>query len=155
MSHKYGRIAGVNTPGFQIFWGYWINGKKGMWLTSDAGPDDWLSPNPYAIYHVFSRHPVIDGERTLVIGHAVRTDKYRFISWRMGWGLQGDEYAAELYDYSTDQFETTNVVDDPNYASIRKDMEKLLMEGPAGRFWVYPVTMQACLKCVQSLAIEE
>ena len=87
-----------------------------------------------AVYHVFNRKRVIDGERKLIIGYAVRTDKYRFISWRIGWGFGGDEYAAELYDYSKDQFENVNVADDPAYTAIRKNLEELLGEGPAGRF---------------------
>lgn len=95
---------------------------------------DTDTPWKNAIFHVFNRNPVIDGKRTLIIGYAVRTDKYRFISWRRGWGFRGDEYAAELYDYSEDQFEKVNVADDPGYAAIRKDLEKLLAEGPPGRF---------------------
>lgn len=87
-----------------------------------------------AAYHVFNRHVDIDGERTLVIGYAVRTDKYRFISWRVGWGYDRPEYTAELYDYSESRLERVNVVDDPAYADIRLDLEKLLASGPAGSF---------------------
>jgi arylsulfatase A-like enzyme len=77
-----------------------------------------------AIYHVFNRGKVI--------GHAVRTDRYRFVSWREGWGMDGEEVAAELYDYSTVPIETRNLADDPEYAEVRMEMEQLLREGPPG-----------------------
>ncbi|MEM1134827.1 MAG: sulfatase [Bacteroidota bacterium] len=85
-----------------------------------------------AVYHVFNRRKEIDGKRTLIIGHAVRTNKYRFISWRVGWGLQGKEIAAELYDYEKDPYETINVANEPDYQEIKKQMESLLQKGPPG-----------------------
>lgn len=78
-----------------------------------------------AAYHVFDR------EGGKVIGHAVRTANYRLVSWREGWGLSGKEIAVELYDYLKDPYETRNVAADPAYSGIRKDLEKLLREGPA------------------------
>jgi len=83
-----------------------------------------------AVYHVFNRRKMIDGKRTLIIGHAVRTEKYRYISWRVGWGLTGEEIATELYDYENDPFETINVVQDPDYRKVKEQMENLLKRGP-------------------------
>jgi iduronate 2-sulfatase len=85
-----------------------------------------------AVYHVFNRWKSIDGKRQIIVGHAVRTDRYRFISWRVGWGLKGDEVASELYDYEKEPYETRNLADDQEYSDIRREMEKLLKEGPPG-----------------------
>ena len=87
-----------------------------------------LQPWKEAAYHVFNRNR---GGR--VIGHAVRTARYRLVSWRKGWGLDGEELAVELYDYEEDPDETRNVAKDGRYAETRRKLEGLLREGPPGR----------------------
>jgi arylsulfatase A-like enzyme len=78
-----------------------------------------------AAFHVFNRNGVA------VIGHAIRTADYRLVDWREGWGLSGTRVALELYDYRRDPYETRNVADNPEYADVRKELEKQLREGPA------------------------
>lgn len=87
-----------------------------------------------AAYHVFNRHRKIDGKRTLIIGHAVRTQRYRLVSWRVGWSLDGELIATELYDYEQDPNETINVAEINEYKAVRSQLEKLLEQGPAGIF---------------------
>jgi iduronate 2-sulfatase len=87
-----------------------------------------------AVYHVWNRRMNIDGNGELIIGHAVRTEKYRYIRWGVGWGLQGQEVASELYDYTKKPYETRNLANDPEYTDICKDMKQLLREGPPGQF---------------------
>ena len=79
-----------------------------------------------AAFHVFNRNR--DG---LVLGHAVRTERYRLVSWRRGWELDGEAVATELYDYEQDPHETRNVADDPDYGEVRSELEALLRAGPA------------------------
>jgi iduronate 2-sulfatase len=86
------------------------------------------------IYHVFHRWRVIDGERTTIIGYAVRNKRYRYISWRLGWGLNKDEVANELYDYEKDPLETKNLVNDSTYSDVVQQMKTELRNGPAGIF---------------------
>jgi iduronate 2-sulfatase len=85
-----------------------------------------------AVYHVFNRSKQINGKWEFIVGHAVRNERYRYTSWRVGWGMKGDEVAAELYDYAQPPYETRNLANDPEYAELRRDMIKLLMEGPPG-----------------------
>jgi len=87
-----------------------------------------------AAFHCFNRHRTIDGERTLIIGHAVRTKRYRYVSWRKGWGMKGEEIASELYDYEKDPNETINHTGNKYYSKIKIELENLLVNGPAGRF---------------------
>ncbi len=87
-----------------------------------------------AAYHIFRRGRTIDGERVEIYGHAVRTQRYRYVSWRIGLGMTGEEVAAELYDYEEDPYETRNVVENPKYNAVRAEMLHYLMEGPPGQF---------------------
>ncbi len=105
------------------------DGRSMVPLLEDPG-----IPWKEAAYHVFNRSMNIDGKRELIIGHGVRTDQYRYISWRVGWGLEGKEVASELYDYRNWPWETRNVAEDPEYAQIRNEMDRLLKEGPPGQF---------------------
>ena len=54
------------------------------------------------------------------------------MSWRRGWGLDGQQVAVELYDYQKDPNETKNVAENPEYAEARSKVEALLRNGPAG-----------------------
>lgn len=92
---------------------------------------DPAQPWKEGAHHLYNRHPMIGDQRELVIGHAVRTRDFRYVSWRMGWTLDGEEIARELYDYRTLPVETRNLADDPEYAGIRDDLIKLLESGPA------------------------
>ena len=67
-------------------------------------------------------------------GVAIRTDRYRFVGWYRGWkkeGRNGVELAespsvCELYDYNVDQPEKSNLVDDPKYSKVAKELYSFL-----------------------------
>ena len=58
------------------------------------------------------------------INRAVVTDRYRYAEWPYN-----QELIRELYDLKQDPWETVNVVDDPAYADVRKEMATLLKSG--------------------------
>lgn len=55
-----------------------------------------------------------------VHGHAVRTERYRYIEW--GNAKQG----TQLYDYQTDPQELKNLADDPRSSGVVEDMKRLV-----------------------------
>jgi iduronate 2-sulfatase len=66
---------------------------------------------------------------TDVMGYTLRTERYRFTIW-MANGFRTNEpfteskvYATELYDYPKDPFETVNVLNEPEYKSVAKEMK--------------------------------
>jgi arylsulfatase A-like enzyme len=71
-----------------------------------------------------------------VMGYAFRTERYRFIQWfpfdakTPNSGGDRPLLANELYDYERDPAETRNVADDPGYASVRAEMERI-----AATYW--------------------
>jgi uncharacterized sulfatase len=69
-----------------------------------------------------------------VHGHAVRTERYRYIEWANG------KQGSQLYDYSADPQELKNLADDPKYAGIVEEMKGLVKRNwPAGSFTNVPV----------------
>jgi uncharacterized sulfatase len=58
------------------------------------------------------------------INRAVVTDRYRYAEWPYNQKL-----IRELYDLKQDPWETVNVVDDPAYADVRREMATLLKSG--------------------------
>lgn len=61
------------------------------------------------------------------MGYSVRTDRYRYTAW-MNWETK--EFVAwELYDHETDPGENVNVVDRPDYADARVEMEARRVAG--------------------------
>ena len=56
-------------------------------------------------------------------GDVVRTRRHRYMEFKKG------ERPAALFDLEKDPWETTNVVDDPAYAAVRKEMADLLHAG--------------------------
>ncbi|CAI8349901.1 MAG: Arylsulfatase [Opitutia bacterium UBA7350] len=64
-----------------------------------------------------------------IMGYSWRTKRYRYIEWedtgfREG-GTHGAILEVELYDYARDPNETRNLANDPNYADVLLDMERL------------------------------
>lgn len=55
-----------------------------------------------------------------VLGHSIRTPRYRFTVWGNG------EFGRELYDYQQDPDEYTNLANDPQHAATLKKMEALM-----------------------------
>ena len=66
--------------------------------------------------------------RNRLMGYALRTDRYRLVAWlpkQNAADIARDTSAAdafELFDYTSDPLETTNVADDPAYAEIRAEL---------------------------------
>lgn len=58
------------------------------------------------------------------INRAVVTDRYRYAEW-----LYKNELITELYDLKQDPWETVNIVDRSDYATVRDEMAKLLKSG--------------------------
>lgn len=56
-------------------------------------------------------------------GECIRTTKYSYMEFKKG------AIPAALYDLEKDPWETRNVVDDPAYATVRKEMAELLHAG--------------------------
>jgi arylsulfatase A-like enzyme len=59
----------------------------------------------------------IAGQTADNLGVAVRTDKYRYAEWQGG---------AMLFDEAADPNETTNLVDDPKFADVRRKLADLV-----------------------------
>ncbi len=74
-------------------------------------PDDWRD----AIYYRYME----EGIHNVAPHEGVRTDRYALIHWPTH-----DEW--ELFDLETDPQETTNVHDDPRFATVRKHMHLAL-----------------------------
>ena len=61
--------------------------------------------------------------------YALRNKRYRYVEWREGDYKKSKDYvtgkvaAAELYDYEKDPLETKNLVDDPAYATVVKELK--------------------------------
>ena len=69
-----------------------------------------------------------------VEGYAIRTDKYRYVMW-LNNDFHASEpftekriYAVEMYDYVKDPLEKINVVNEPAYTSIAKDIKARLLD---------------------------
>jgi iduronate 2-sulfatase len=78
----------------------------------------------------FTQHPrpayPPDGISPDVMGHSVRTDRFRYTEWRK---LRGrDIVATELYDHQRDPCETVNLANDPAMSSTLQQLAGLLAE---------------------------
>ena len=57
------------------------------------------------------------------MGRSVRTSRYRYTEWRDF--ATGNLVASELYDHSTDPFETINLADDSKHAPAIANCRRL------------------------------
>lgn len=68
-------------------------------------------------------------KRQKKMGYGIRTDRYRYTEWHDNGYRSYDAYkndnitGREFYDYGSDPLETKNLVDDPAYATIVKDLK--------------------------------
>lgn len=66
------------------------------------------------------------------MGYALRNERYRYVAWYEtgGGGVQaGDPItASELYDYTTDPLEKTNLINDPQYKTIAVELSQKLSQ---------------------------
>ena len=60
------------------------------------------------------------------MGYTVRTERHRYTEW-CNWDTKEAE-GAELYDHRSDTDENINIVDDPKYDTVRKELASLLQE---------------------------
>jgi iduronate 2-sulfatase len=73
----------------------------------------------------FSLHP----RPRNVMGHSVRTARYRFTSWT---DKDGKVIATELYDHQVDEKENVNVVAQAENAAVVKELTQQLQAGWKG-----------------------
>ena len=97
--------------------------------------------------HGQSLRPLISGEvstlkpvaisqypRNNLMGYTARSDRYRYTEWHKKGGIQEGIYEAkdikdkELYDYVKDPLETKNLIDDPAYKEVVKEMRGYMKE---------------------------
>ena len=89
----------------------------------------------------FSQYPrgiaLADGTKAPGMGHALATDRYRFVEWTTKKDAQFSE--CELYDHQTDSEENMNIANDPANAKLVAELKALLHGGwrgalpPAGK----------------------
>ncbi len=72
----------------------------------------------------FSQYP---RKKDKVMGYSMRTDQWRYTEWLDRKTQQ--VLSRELYDHRTDQAETVNLGDDPNYAAVVKKLSHQLDKG--------------------------
>jgi iduronate 2-sulfatase len=60
------------------------------------------------------------GKNPWFMGYSVRTERYRYTEWDSG------KKGSQLYDYEKDPDELKNLVDDPDYVAVVKQMQALL-----------------------------
>jgi arylsulfatase A-like enzyme len=103
-------LAGVPVPGH-------LEGTSVVPLLND--PElSWKSA-------AFSQYPRWD-----VMGHAMRTERYRYIEWV---DFKTNKVKArELYDHKIDPSENNNIADDPEYSKIVKKLHKQMKAGWKG-----------------------
>ncbi len=67
------------------------------------------------------------GKRNPIMGYSMRSTRYRYTVWLAtdyrADKKQGHIMGRELYDYENDPMETRNLIDDPAYAKIQKQVE--------------------------------
>ena len=61
------------------------------------------------------------------MGYSVRTDRYRYVEWKV-WDT-GKIIASELYDHHSENLETQNSIEDPDYAEARLRLHRILAAG--------------------------
>jgi iduronate 2-sulfatase len=85
---------------------------------------DPAAPFKDAIFHVYPRHP---RNRGMLLGRAVRTERYRLVEWKNP-GADPDTAELELYDYLEDPLETKNVA--PSRPLVVADLRAILARLP-------------------------
>ncbi len=96
---------------------------------------DLSKPWKTEVFHVSDRwRNFVTGEKPggVVIGYAVRTDRYRYVEWVKGWNIKKEDrkiLARELYDYDSDPEETRNLAGNPEYKAVMDDLQRRLVAG--------------------------
>jgi iduronate 2-sulfatase len=85
------------------------------------------APTKEAVFHAYPRSRPGDG---VIIGRAVRTNRYRLVEWKKP-GAAPDTADLELYDYEADPLETKNLA--AEQPQVVADLRKLLAAQPEAR----------------------
>ena len=66
------------------------------------------------------------------LGRLVRTRDFRYSEWRRDFSLPNETppEERELYDLVNDPLEQRNLIDDPLYGAVAREMSALLRAGP-------------------------
>jgi len=64
------------------------------------------------------------------LGYAIKTDRYRFVEWKIKATGQADSY--ELYDHQKDPRENVNLANKPEYKAIVEDHVSIIAKGWKG-----------------------
>jgi len=95
-------IAGIDPPGG-------IDGRSLRPLLGGNQPDDWRD----AIFAEYHGEP-----ETLYTQRMIRTERYKYV-------FNGPD-RNELYDFANDPHELNNLVDNPEYAAVKSELEERL-----------------------------
>ncbi|MPY91077.1 MAG: sulfatase-like hydrolase/transferase [Luteitalea sp.] len=79
-----------------------------------------------AAFHLYPRNIPDQGRG---MGHAIKTDRYRLVEWRVP---NKDFVEHELYDHNRDPNENLNVAGRPEYAEVVKELSGRLQKGWRG-----------------------
>ncbi|MEZ5351332.1 MAG: sulfatase [Bryobacteraceae bacterium] len=104
----------------------WMQGRSAAGLLDGKTPRDWRK----SMYYRYWMH--LGGGHTVTANYGVRTDTHKLIYYYgQSLGKKGavDKPTPpewEMFDLKKDPREMVNVVNDPKYAKVRKDLEKEL-----------------------------
>ena len=81
---------------------------------------------------VFSQYPrgSLEDRDKMVMGYSMRTERFRYTEWKHL--KSGKILARELYDHRWDPQENVNVIDEPRYTAVLKNLEKMMKFGWKG-----------------------
>jgi uncharacterized sulfatase len=109
-------LCGLPEPGHQL------EGKSLTPLLRDSSAP-WDRP----AYSQVTRNVRDRGNRKLVMGRSVRTDRWRYNEWDDG------KRGRELYDHDNDPHEYKNLAADQEHAKVVAEMKTLLQSGNTNR----------------------
>ena len=99
--------------------------------------DDSTAP-PQKDYAISQYH-----RRKTVEGYSIRTGRYRYTEWHTNYYRSYNPYdeknivATELYDYEKDPWETENLIDNPDYKEIKKQLKAKLKKHLMDKYQYY------------------
>ncbi len=89
-----------------------------------------LLSDPHRPWKTAVFHQSLMGFTQRFMGHAMRTDRYRYVRWTDA--LSNRVLAHELYDHQTDPAETVNIAVRPETAPLLEELEARLRKGWKG-----------------------
>ena len=88
-------------------------------------PDRWPAGVPEGSTHPFGSYADCDAgpTRQFILDNADDPSFTQFLEWNFE-----KRPAEELYDISNDPYQLNNLVEDPNYEDVKKELERMLVE---------------------------